>query len=585
MPSCCRLQSGPRLIYALETFLFTLPAQRSALLYVSKLDTTGYAPRSFSLDSALAALPAAAATASSSGQSQSQQEKQREKDLLRSCLAEVLLEQSAKASGSSSSEGGSSTTTLVQLLTQSFLSYIASFQHWQTAPASSPSSSGSAISHLSLHILARAQHAYLFPSSPDSGSKHILTDRNLIKWWRAVVSAVVVQARQAPSGAVAGGAAEAKVEPFYLIPGYNALESAELLPIPPAVPAPASATTATPSTLQAAGWRYGHPYASPWHPTSNPTGHRLPLHHPGAASASLAASTGRASIATLIPHFEDDPKARFLDELVGESHEMANVARAAASARAAAAAAASAAATPAPASEEPASKRQKTDDAQADAAEKTTQLTATTAAPAPSAVPLTASSRTAMQERAALDAVSAQEYWERMGFRQECCSGNAVGVFTVLFDRPAPSDGDGAEPRGPAPPPSGWRAYPGSIPQRTLDELILKQLIVDDNNWGDRAQAVLLTRRFHSTAAKLVARKGFGVPPSFAADAQPQENAPELPGRGLLYDDVKLHAVSDEAVAEASKRFLERRSGAAAAALQAAPAVNTLSVKRKKKAT
>jgi regulator of Ty1 transposition protein 109 len=147
-----------RLIYALECFLYTIPSTHAAILYVSKLDSSGWAP---------AVVPAA--------------------------VVPFLP---------SASEGGSAAgCSLVRAITIGFLRHFASLEHWASAPTP--------VEHCSIHVLARAQPAYLFPSSPDNPSKHVLSDGKLIAWWRGVLSDVAKEQSNAEG------------RNFYIVPGYD----------------------------------------------------------------------------------------------------------------------------------------------------------------------------------------------------------------------------------------------------------------------------------------------------------------------------------------------------------------------------
>lgn len=110
-------------------------------------------------------------------------------------------------------------------------------------------------SHVSL--FARAQDQYLFPNSVKISTKHILSDRQLIKWWARVLDPIL----KAYSD-------NASVKGYLLVPGLDKYESKSLLP--PASPR----------------WILGHPYDGKSKP-----------------------------VRECIPHFPDDPKSRFMMEL------------------------------------------------------------------------------------------------------------------------------------------------------------------------------------------------------------------------------------------------------------------------------
>ncbi|KAL0636099.1 hypothetical protein Q9L58_004888 [Maublancomyces gigas] len=114
-----------------------------------------------------------------------------------------------------------------------------------------------------ISLFARSQTQYLFPNSAQNDKKHVLTDRGLICWWCKILDPIL----QEHSGGGAKG--------FLLVPGFESLETRQLFP-------PATASTLT-------KWVQGHPYKLD--PAADIT------------------------VREVIPHFPDDPKSRFLDEL------------------------------------------------------------------------------------------------------------------------------------------------------------------------------------------------------------------------------------------------------------------------------
>ncbi|KAF9046414.1 histone acetylation protein-domain-containing protein [Panaeolus papilionaceus] len=119
------------------------------------------------------------------------------------------------------------------------------------------------------------------------------------------------------------------------------------------------------------GWVYGHPYSE--------KGVKLPC--PGAGE-------GVKNIGMYIPYFDDDPKSRFLDEIAYMTE--ADV-------------------------KSPQKKRQKMDKEQ----EKREETGAIEKKDEKKAI-------------GELSRVSADEFWERMSFRQECVAGAMTGFFTVI---------------------------------------------------------------------------------------------------------------------------------------------------------
>lgn len=144
---------------------------------------------------------------------------------------------------------------------------------------------------LVVSLFARAQDQYLFPASIDNKNKHVLDDRGLVKWWCKVLDPIVWQykaeeERKSFADRLTQGdnvysnghtsSADATAKGFLVIPGFEPYDT--LRYIPPPKPNTPRRWAATHPLLQIAP----HPAAPP---------------------------------RCLVPHFPDDPKARFLDEL------------------------------------------------------------------------------------------------------------------------------------------------------------------------------------------------------------------------------------------------------------------------------
>ncbi|KAK3679852.1 hypothetical protein LTR78_000228 [Recurvomyces mirabilis] len=124
-------------------------------------------------------------------------------------------------------------------------------------------------------LFARAQSQYLFPGSAEQSSKHVLDDRQLIKWWAKVLDPLL--------DLPCTGEIKPEINGYVTIPGYDAQELRSYLP----------------RTQHADGrsWRAGHPLGE------------------------LAETRGVSTAApprSLLPRFPDDPKARFIQELDDE---------------------------------------------------------------------------------------------------------------------------------------------------------------------------------------------------------------------------------------------------------------------------
>ncbi|KAJ8109422.1 hypothetical protein OPT61_g7474 [Boeremia exigua] len=142
---------------------------------------------------------------------------------------------------------------------------------------------------LVVSLFARAQDQYLFPASIDNKNKHVLDDRGLVKWWCKVLDPIIweyqpeeerkpFQERLAEGeSSVTTAQSGTTAKGYLVIPGYEPYDTLRYVP-----PSP------VPNTPRR--WTAGHPLLqiAP-HPAAPPR--------------------------CLVPHFPDDPKARFLDEL------------------------------------------------------------------------------------------------------------------------------------------------------------------------------------------------------------------------------------------------------------------------------
>jgi regulator of Ty1 transposition protein 109 len=142
---------------------------------------------------------------------------------------------------------------------------------------------------LVVSLFARAQDQYLFPASIENKDKHVLDDRGLVKWWCKVLDPLVreyaVEAErktlteQMKNGAVSIGTLkeECTAKGHLIIPGFDPYDTLRYVPPPPE-------PTAT------RRWASSHPLLQI-------------APYPGAPPRCL------------VPHFPDDPKSRYLDEL------------------------------------------------------------------------------------------------------------------------------------------------------------------------------------------------------------------------------------------------------------------------------
>ncbi|KPI36478.1 Histone acetyltransferase [Cyphellophora attinorum] len=128
-------------------------------------------------------------------------------------------------------------------------------------------------SRVALSLFARAQDQYLFPGSIDNPGKHVLDDRQLIKWWCRITDAVWRPHASDESST------EQEISAHLLIPGLEKGETRAFFP---------------PSS-------HRDPVVSPKWTNDYPVG--------------LLATDRRLPVRCLIPRLPDDPKSRFLGDL------------------------------------------------------------------------------------------------------------------------------------------------------------------------------------------------------------------------------------------------------------------------------
>lgn len=133
--------------------------------------------------------------------------------------------------------------------------------------------------YLWVQLFARAQEQYLFLGSKEWKGKKALGDVKLCGWWKTCLERVVEQVE---------GDEDVKVKMYYVLPGYSEREAEEMI-----------------RNKGGRKWEYGHPYDQTEVPMPCPEGRERPL--------------GRT-----IPHFEDDAKSRFLDEMGSEMERVSN---------------------------------------------------------------------------------------------------------------------------------------------------------------------------------------------------------------------------------------------------------------------
>ncbi|KAI5780775.1 histone acetylation protein-domain-containing protein [Geopyxis carbonaria] len=121
-----------------------------------------------------------------------------------------------------------------------------------------------------ISLFARSQTQYLFPNSAVNPLKHVLDDRSLISWWGKVLDPIFRCYTKTHD-----------CNAYMLVPGSDHLQVGKLLPIS--------------NDESHTSWTHGHPFKI------NPA--------------------NDITVREVIPHFPDDPKARFLDELNSDDNE------------------------------------------------------------------------------------------------------------------------------------------------------------------------------------------------------------------------------------------------------------------------
>lgn len=133
-----------------------------------------------------------------------------------------------------------------------------------------------------ISLFARAQSAYLFPGSADDKSKHVLDDRQLIKWWARVLDPIIDRENNTDKTEDA----DVSYQGYITVPGYAGNELKRSF-----MPPPSTSTDPNPR------WLAGHPLLE----LGQTRG--VPEHAPPRC---------------FLPRFPDDPKARYIQDLDDE---------------------------------------------------------------------------------------------------------------------------------------------------------------------------------------------------------------------------------------------------------------------------
>ena len=131
-----------------------------------------------------------------------------------------------------------------------------------------------------LSLFARSQNQYLFPGSVEYPGKHVLDDRQLIKWWCRTLDPVLQEYAPSTATGSLNGSSDASSEAFIIVPGCDKFDTRAFFP-----------ASTKPELLS----RWSNSY---------PRG--------------LIVPDDSAPPRYLIPRLPDDPKARFLDDLDSE---------------------------------------------------------------------------------------------------------------------------------------------------------------------------------------------------------------------------------------------------------------------------
>jgi regulator of Ty1 transposition protein 109 len=137
----------------------------------------------------------------------------------------------------------------------------------------------SAGTKLVISLFARAQSQYLFPGSADHGKKHVLDDRQLIRWWARVLDPLFSMNETSDSPQ------DLDLQGYMTVPGYHGIETKSFFPSKPN------------SSEKSRNWLPGNPLIE---------------------LAEARAIPETAPTRCLLPRFPDDPKARFMQDLDDE---------------------------------------------------------------------------------------------------------------------------------------------------------------------------------------------------------------------------------------------------------------------------
>ncbi len=285
----------------------------------------------------------------------------------------------ADSTGYTSTTATTRQPPFTKTLLKSFISY-----HVSASTAPTP--------RVFVHLFARSQNQYLFPNSVEGGAKRVVGGAKLCAWWKSVFEEVAAKMKEkevdestsSPSQQnVTSDITKKPAELYlsYILPSYDVSEARGLVgrpkkDLPPGVE-----------------WQY----LPPFHPTI-----------PSPLNPEPSMSTQTLSIATLIPTFSDDPKARFITEILDEAVVDKSNRRS---------------------TRTPAFTEDSHDDSQSQPSAKRRRLGATSSLSEMKKAKKEDADEFRVEAGKMLEKVSYDEFWERMGFRQECASGDVTGFF------------------------------------------------------------------------------------------------------------------------------------------------------------
>ncbi|KAI0771156.1 histone acetylation protein-domain-containing protein [Trametes elegans] len=287
-----------------------------------------------------------------------------------------------------------------------------------------------AVQHLWLQLFARAQGQYLFPNSADYEGKRPLSDMKLCAWWKRIFSEVAADVEARLRGA-------GKVRAYYVLPGYSELEAIYSLGRALSKALPAGSTAAS------VEWTYGHPYSQT----------EIPLPCPRSPDAKEPPHLG-----LFIPSFDDDPKSRFIDEIAHTTNSEGVRSPKRKRPRASTGSGPNGETRPAKEREEDEEKDERP------------------------------------RAEGELAQVSADEFWERMSFRQECIAGAVTGFFALGISTPAPAappDKSKETEKKQTSQPSPLAPQPGQLAPRLVRRIVAT--LMNHHEFSTRERAVRAT--------------------------------------------------------------------------------------------